>query len=187
MIRILTLAGLLSCALLAEAAATRVDLEQSRIEFVSRQMGVPVAGHFAEWSADIHLDGTTPANSHARLVVETASIATGSPEADTEVRRRSWLDVAGFPRATFTSSNVRRTGTDRFEASGTLTIKDRSHDIHVPFTVRPDGDGQRVSGEFRIRRADFNVGSGMWADFDVVANDVVIRFAIRLLSSGDHS
>ena len=40
-------------------------------------------------------------------------------------------------------------------------------------------DGVGVfEGEFVIRRGDFAVGEGAWAHFDVVANEVRVRYQI---------
>jgi hypothetical protein len=39
------------------------------------------------------------------------------------------------------------------------------------------------NGGFVMRRADFNIGEGMWAKFDTVANEVQVNFQITALAS----
>jgi len=34
------------------------------------------------------------------------------------------------------------------------------------------------NGGFVIRRAEFSIGEGMWAKFDVVANDIQVNFQL---------
>ncbi|QVW25735.1 YceI family protein [Pseudomonas hormoni] len=34
------------------------------------------------------------------------------------------------------------------------------------------------SGEFILKRADFSIGEGEWADFGIISNDIRIRFRV---------
>jgi polyisoprenoid-binding protein YceI len=36
-------------------------------------------------------------------------------------------------------------------------------------------------GSFTIRRGDFSIGEGAWAKFDIVANDIVVKFRFTAL------
>jgi polyisoprenoid-binding protein YceI len=165
------------------ATLTEVDRDSSQITFVSRQMGVPVQGHFDRWEVEIQLDEADLDNSHAQVIIDTASISTGNEDADTEVKRRSWLDVAGFPEARFQSGRVRSLGDRRYEADGELSIKDKTQPLTVPFRVTDGANGRELTGEFVIKRADFGIGGGMWAGFDVVANEVTVRFKLHLVDA----
>ena len=40
------------------------------------------------------------------------------------------------------------------------------------------GASTQFDGSFIIKRADFGIGQGVWADFDTVANDVQIKFKV---------
>jgi polyisoprenoid-binding protein YceI len=44
--------------------------------------------------------------------------------------------------------------------------------------LHPQGNSGVFDGSFTIRRADFTIGEGAWAKFDIVANDVQIKFRI---------
>ncbi len=59
-----------------------------------------------------------------------------------------------------------------------MTIKGRTQDVVVPATVTTQGNTAIFDGAFTIRRADFPIGEGSWAKFDIVANDVRIKFRI---------
>mgnify|MGYP001102915983 CR=1 FL=1 len=65
---------------------------------------------------------------------------------------------------------------NHFEAFGKMTIKGRTRDLVTPVTFVPQGDGGLFEGTFVLKRADFAIGEGIWADFGTVANDVQIRF-----------
>ena len=72
-------------------------------------------------------------------------------------------------------------GGGRYEARGPLTIKGRTLDVTVPYSVKTDADGNSlIEGVFNIRRLQYGIGQGVWIHVDVVADDVQIRF--RLLT-----
>ena len=181
--RVFRLLSLSLFALFANAAAHAqtplvIDKARSEVGFAATQMGVTVKGGFSEWSADIQLDTETPANSSARVVVETASIDTGHDDTDKEVKRKNWLAVEQFPTAVFESASVERIDAQQWRAQGSLRIRDHSEPVTVDFTMEDTDAGRHIQGGFTIQRATFNVGGGAWGDFDVVANDVRIQFSL---------
>jgi polyisoprenoid-binding protein YceI len=179
------LAGLL-CTLLAAApavAAPRVlDPAASEIGFSVKQMGVEVSGHFRRYEARIDFDPAAPESASAELRVEVASLTTGDADTDGVARDRPWLDSAGFPQAEFRSSAVRALGGNRYEARGQLRLKGRAREVVVPFTCQAQPGGSLLlSGQLLLRRADFGIGGGEWNEGDLVANEVPLRFRLRLL------
>lgn len=175
-------AVLLAAACLPAFAAPRTLLaEQSRIEFAVKQMGVEVSGAFTRFDAQIDLVADDPAASAATVTVDIGSLTTGDADADEVALDKPWLNRSAFPKATFTSSAVRSTGDNRFEATGTLEIRGEPREITVPFETAAQPDGSTlVTGEFNVRRADFGIGGGEWNEGDLVANDVPVRFALHL-------
>ena len=59
-----------------------------------------------------------------------------------------------------------------------MSIKGRTQDVVVPATFTAQGNSGVFDGSFTIRRADVAIGEGSWAKFDIVANDVQVRFRI---------
>jgi polyisoprenoid-binding protein YceI len=62
--------------------------------------------------------------------------------------------------------------------AGQLSIKGKTQAVVVPATFTAQGISGVFEGAFTIRRADFSIGEGAWAKFDIVANDVQIKFRI---------
>jgi polyisoprenoid-binding protein YceI len=154
---------------------------ESEIRFAVKQMGVTLTGKFTRFSAQVQLDPEKPEAAHARIEVDVASLDMGDDEADETARSRPWLDAAGFPKAAFEARGARALGGDRYEATGTLSLRGQSREITVPFTLgNLEGGGRVASGEFPIRRTDFGVGGGEWDQSDLVANEVVISFRVTL-------
>jgi polyisoprenoid-binding protein YceI len=117
-----------------------------------------------------------------RVEVDVAGIDTGSDEGDVEARRPAWFDAARHPKAVFVSKNIRRDGPGRFVMTGDLTVKGRTRPLSVPLVLtaqRPGG--WLASGRFALKRTDFDIGGGEWADPSVVANDIDGRFKLLLM------
>jgi len=164
-----------------QAAAQGVLIEKSEIRFVSRQMGVNVEGRFRRWKANILFLPKELAKSKAEFEIDLGSIDLASDESETEVKRPKWFDTAKFPTAKFVSTAIKDLGGDKYEVAGTLTIKGVSRDAVVPVVLKKDPSGNSVAeGSFAIKRLDYKIGEGEWADPDTVANEVTVRVRMVL-------
>jgi polyisoprenoid-binding protein YceI len=166
-------------ALTAHAAElTQVVAEKSQISFASKQMGVTVDGSFRKFDAQVSVDLAKPEAARARFEVDIASIDCGSQEADSEVKGKSWFNIALFPKATFVATRIRPLGSGRYEASGPLSIKGISRDMVVPFSVRADGPGAWFEGSFVLPRTQFKIGEDAWSDTGTVDDEVLVKFRL---------
>lgn len=175
------LAIALACVLPGAAQAveyTQVQAEKSAIAFTYKQMGVAVDGRFRRFSSHLSFDPARPAAARAAFDVELASVDTGAPEGDEEVATIAWFNTRAFPSARFVSTGVRALGGNRYEVSGQLSIKGKTQEVVVPATFTAQGNSGVFDGSFTIRRGDFSIGEGSWAKFDIVANEVLIKFRI---------
>lgn len=157
---------------------------QSEISFVSRQMGSPVEGRFRSFDAQVSLDPKQLAAAKIVLVVDLASATLASTDTETELRQSDWFDVKKFPQASFTSSTVKSAGPGRLEVVGTFSLKGRSRPLTVSVALTQSGGISTATGAFTIRRLDFKVGDGDWADTDLIANDVQVKFKLALSGVG---
>lgn len=152
--------------------------QDSQVGFAYRQMGVPLQGRFARIDAQITFDPQRPEAGRAIVEVDVASIDTGLAEANDTALSRDWFDAKTHPKARFVSTAVRPLGADRYEVSGELTIKGRTRAVSAPFTVRRDGDRAVLTGTFVLKRLQFGIGEGTWADVSAVADEVEVRFQL---------
>jgi polyisoprenoid-binding protein YceI len=135
-------------------------------------------GAFKKFSSQLRFDPAAPQAASATIEVELASIDTGSDEGDEEAARKTWFNTKDFPTARFESTGVKALGGNKYEVAGKLTIKGTTRDVVVPATFAEQGKAGVFEGSLTIKRGDFSVGEGAWKAFDVVANDVVIKFRI---------
>jgi polyisoprenoid-binding protein YceI len=172
--------GIFIFAAASHAIAQSANGEKIKIDFVSKQMGVPVEGSFAKAVANVNFDKANAAASKAEIEIDLASIDTGSDEANTEVKREGWFNVKKFPTAKFVSTAVKDMGGGRYEAVGKLTIKGKTTDIMAPFQIKT---ASLAEGKFIIKRSQFGIGEGVWADPDTVADEVEVKFKVPLVAA----
>lgn len=159
----------------------RILADKSNVAFVYKQMNVSMEGNFKHFTAQISFDPALPASAKAEVDIDLASIDTGALDADEEVRGKLWFNTKVYPQAHFVSSAVKAVGANRFDVSGKLTIKGKTLDVTAPMSLHEEGVNAVFEGVFVIKRADFGIGEGVWADFGTVANDVRVKF--RLLAT----
>ena len=159
-----------------------IQPEKSKVTFQYKQMGVAMDGHFKKFATQLNFDPAKPASAKAQIEIDLASIDAGSSEADEEVVGKTWFNVKTFPKATFVAKQIKATGVNQYEVTGALTIKGKSQDIRFPLKYSAQGNVGAFSGGFAMHRADFAIGEGMWAKFDVVANDIQVNFQLTAIS-----
>ena len=164
------------------ALADNVDHAKSQISFVSRQMNVPVDGRFGKFTAQVSYDPAKPGASKAEIEVELGSVDTGSSEANIEVGKKSWFNIAAFPSARFVSTSVKPVAQDKLEVKGNLSIKGISREVTFPVTVKTAGGSSTFEGAFPLLRLQYKIGEGAWSDTDTVADEVQVRF--RIVTTG---
>ena len=154
---------------------------KSALSFVSKQMNVPVEGKFSSFRSKLAFDPAKPTAARAEFEIDLASIDAGSKDANDEVAGKAWFNTKTFPVARFVASSVKPLGNNRFEVAGKMTIKGKTLDLTTPVTVTQQGNTASFDGSLVLKRADYGIGDGIWADFGTVANEVQIKF--RLVAS----
>ncbi|MCL4469856.1 MAG: YceI family protein [Gammaproteobacteria bacterium] len=176
MMRLLIALSLLLFASAQAAEFSAVQADKSAISFITKQMNVPVEGVFRKFTAQIRIDPAKAEAGQARIEIDLAGIDAGSAEANEEVKGKNWFNVREFPQAGFISGSVKALGGGRFEASGRMTIKGRTRDVRAPFTLKQEKGVLILDGRFPLKRLDYGIGSGVWSDTAVVADEVQVRF-----------
>ncbi|MBP7453758.1 MAG: YceI family protein [Ottowia sp.] len=180
----------LFCLSLALAAAGPAMAQQklvpaeSSVQFVSRQMNVPVEGHFRKFDAQIAFDPAKPDAAKIALTIDTGSATLGVKETDVELPKPIWFNVAKFPQATFQSKTVKALGGGKFEVAGQLSIKGAARDVTVPVQLTQSGAKTTATGQFAIKRLAYKIGEEEWADTSMVADDVQVKFKLVLTGVG---
>ena len=126
------------------------------------QMGSTVSGQFGDWTADITYDETPDADGRHGDVTVTVSIPSLTLGSVTEqAMGPEYFDAGAHPTATFTADLLADdTAQGAHVARGTLTIKDNTVPVEMPFSLVLDNDTARAEGQFGVDRRDFGIGLG---------------------------
>jgi polyisoprenoid-binding protein YceI len=163
------------------AAAQTVDLARSEIAFGFRQEGVPGSGKFRKFTAEIAFAPDRPEALRATIDVDVTSVDLGGdPGWNADIQAPSWFNTRQFPKASFVASRAKALGGGRFEAPAKFTLKGVTRDVVATFTSKAEAGGTLLEGVVPLKRTDFRVGDGAWADTRVVADEVAVRFKVLL-------
>ncbi len=158
----------------------RVDTRASSIGFAfdydDGETSSRFEGRFTRWRADIRFDPDDLAGSSAVVTIETASATDGVAMHDRALPGPEWFDAAAHPHAVFRATEFRRNG-DGYVAEGELTIRGRTRDYELPFSLTIEGDRAVMTSTSRLDRRDYDIGKDTDAD-DVISRD--IDLAIRV-------
>lgn len=169
-------------------AQQKIVPAHSDVAFVSKQLGVPIEGHFKKFDAQLSINTAKPEASSVRLHIDMASATLGVPETDAELPKANWFNTAKFAQASFESSSVKNLGGGKWEVAGKLNIKGNTRDVVVPVALSQSGSGAQLltlaQGQLTIKRLAFKIGENEWADTSMVADDVLVKFKLTLSGVG---
>jgi len=169
----------------AQAAPRALVPAESRIDFVVKEMGVPVQGSFQRFEATIAIDAQDPARSSAELRIAVGSLSTGTPEADAIAVDKDWLDKDHAPWAKFSARSFRDLGGGHFEARGQLELRNRPRELVLRFASTEQPGGRTlITSDFVIRRSEFGIGAGEWNEAGVVAEEIPVKVRLMLAAPG---
>jgi polyisoprenoid-binding protein YceI len=156
---------------------TRVNTTASQISFTYNQMGSRMYGTFGKFDATLDFDTDNLANARTTLHIDLNSIDAGSEDANTELVKPAWFDTEKYPVAVFESTRVTQDQDTHYLIAGKLTLKGITREVQVPVELKPDNAIGIFDGELVLKRDDFGLGAGEWAD-TVVSKDIAIKFKV---------
>lgn len=182
--RALLVSGLLLVATPAFAADWAIEPGSSHIGFSGTQTGAPFKGEFKTYTATISFDPAHPEGGRVKIVIDTASAATGDPQKDEAMPGADWFAATKFPKAIFEATKFVAKGGNAYDAVGTLTIRDKTVPETLPFTLTVTGNTAHAVGRLELVRTAFGVGQGAWTSGQWVALDVGVDVDISAKKTG---
>ena len=162
----LIVAGVIGTGLPAAAGAAdkyKIDLSHSAVIFRVMHLGIaPTYGRFRQLSGTFSLDAKAPHRSAVSIVVAANSVYTADKKRDAHLRGPDFFNVKQYPKISFKSSTVTRSG-KQWKVAGKLEL----HGVVRPVTVvlaqvgagKDPWGGYRVGfeGSFEIKRSAFGM------------------------------
>lgn len=167
---------------MADVPSWKIVPNESSLSFTATQNDAPVTGKFTSFSGDINFDPNQIKQSHIKIVVDVGSISDAYNQLADTLKAAEWFNIKRFPQAIFQSSELVKTGDKSYQAKGMLTIRDKTLPVTLTFTQEEYSTTKaRMKGEATIKRTDFGVGQGEWADTKAVKDEVHLDFTITAI------
>lgn len=163
-----------------QPASWAIDTETSRLSFTATYDEIPFQGSFHHYQGEIIFDPNQLEASSFHIAIDLASVDTESRDRDEALRLPEWFDVQRNPQATFDSTSFKKQNDSTYIVTGSLSIKGISIEIQIPFVWNKTSSMIQLSGEARVDRRDFEIGSGDWLQDDTIGFEVNIEFDLRL-------
>lgn len=158
----------------ASAADYAVQPAGSKLGFSGSFQGQSFDGSFGQWTAAISYDPAKVASSKFDVDVDLSSVKTGDKDRDGALPGSDFFNVAKFPKAHFVTTGFRQNGAQVI-ADGNLTLRGVTKPVSLTVVFKPAGTGATLDVSGAVKRLDFGVGGGDYADTSVIANDVKIN------------
>jgi len=104
------------------------DPSHTTVEFIGKHMFTKTRGRFTQAEGTITI-AERPEDSRVEVSIDAASLQSNSEQRDGHLKSPDFLNVDEYPKVTFTSTALRRTGGSSFELDGDLTIKDITNPV----------------------------------------------------------
>lgn len=165
----------------AIAADYSVQPAASTLGFSGSFQGETFQGQFGQWNAVIAFEPADLAGSHFDVEVNLASVTTGDSDRDSALPGSDFFNVAKFPKAHFVSTSIHKIGAT-VVADGKLTLHGVTRPISLDVAFKPQGSGATLDVHSTVKRLDFGVGGGDYADTSVIGDNVKITAHLQLTS-----
>lgn len=146
--------------------------QTSSIDFVIKNVGISVDGHFNTFSISSKFD---TANKLIDISgnVTVKSIITGIESRDEHLLEEEYFNAKTYPLISLQTITLKQTSSNRYTATVDVTIKDKTKRITIPLTVEYSESSRKVTSEFEINRRDFGVGGRSFVMSNTVKISVV--------------
>lgn len=171
----------------ASAPEWKIDPAHSGIYFRITHIYSSVNGYFNDFSGDIKFDPSNLNESRFAFKVKVKSINTNNSKRDGHLLSDDFFGAKKYPEMSFESKTIKHLGANNYQVEGTLTIKDVSKTITLPFIYfgfkqhpfDPKLDVAGFEARMSIDRLEYGVGNGKFYKMGTVGKDVDVLITLE--------
>ena len=172
--------GAAAFSLAAPAQATDyVQAPGSTLTFATRYQGEVFVGRLPAFSTKLSFDPKQLATAKLEVNIPLAGVSVANPDGDDTLKGAEFFNAAKFPQARFSASKFRSLGGGKYAADGSLTLRGISKPVTLTFSWTA-GAKPVLLGQATVKRLDFGVGGGEWADTELLPNEVAVSTKVVL-------
>ncbi|AUD02772.1 YceI family protein [Spirosoma pollinicola] len=161
-----------------------IDPTHSEIQFKVKHLVIStVTGSFSQYEGEVESVGNDFADAKVSFSADISSISTGQEQRDGHLKSADFFDAEQFPKLSFVSTSMTKTGDDVYSLVGDLTM----HGVTKSVTLKVEHGGQMVDfyGQTKagfeaagtIKRKEF----GLTWDGVTEAGGVVVSDDVKLV------
>ena len=169
------IAMLAALALPAMAKSWQVDAARSTLAFTNDYQGVEYTGQFRRFDAMIDYDPGDIAHAKFDVTIDITSLDTQNSERDHAALGTDFFDTAKFPKAHFVTTAFHKAADGKVIADGTLTLRGISKPVELTVSFKPNSDAATLDVTAQVKRLDFGIGTGQWADPSMIGGGVAVH------------
>ncbi len=157
-----------------------VDAAGSSVGFVGSKVTGKHEGKFEKISGKISLTESKVEGGKVSFEIETASVKTDEADLDKHLKSADFFDVEKFPKATFTSTEVKAGGANgaTHTITGELDLHGNKKTISFPVTIAVTPEAVTGTAEFSINRRDFGIVIAGRPN-DLIRDDVLLKISLK--------
>jgi polyisoprenoid-binding protein YceI len=169
----------------------KLDPAHSSADFKVKHMMISnVKGSFSGLNGTLVEDPTDPTRSSVEASVDVTTVSTGDPQRDGHLKSADFFDAEKYPKMTFKSTAVKRTGEGEYSVTGDLTLhgvtKAVTFEVEGPSAPGKDPWGNTrigLSASTKINRKDFGLSwnSALETGGILVGEDVTITLDVQFI------
>lgn len=163
----------------SQGAKYLITPQNSRVEFVASKVTGSHNGSFKDFSGEIDYAGQAE-KSRVTVTIKMASVQTDTDDLTKHLQTPDFFDVAKYPQATFTSTEI-KPGGDKgatHTVTGNFQLHGVTKSITFPATIVPNADAITVETTFSINRKDFGINYAGAAN-NLIRDEVVMSLHIK--------
>jgi polyisoprenoid-binding protein YceI len=173
---LLKLTPLLAAGLVISTAAFAADYTQatgSTLGFSGKYQGEAFNGQFPGFVTAFSFDPAKLTAAKLDVTIPLTTATTRNADYDSELRGTSFFNSKKFPQARYSATKFRALGGNKYAADGTLSLRGISKPVILTFTWTA-GAKPVLAGSAVVKRLEFDIGGGDWADLGVIPNEIKI-------------
>ena len=143
----------------------QVDSAASTLGFKGSYQGESFDGKFGKFNAMIAYDANDLSKAKFDVTIDLASSDTGNGDRDESLQGSDFFDVKKTPTAHFVTESFAKAADGGVEATGKLTIRDKTAPVVLKVRFVETGDKATLDVDTVLKRADYGLGAGSdWSD-----------------------
>ena len=153
--------------------------KDSSLTFSSSYQSEAFTGAFTRFTPQIRFNPKLLAESRFDVAIDLSSVDSKNSERDDTLKTSDFFNINKSLKARYTATQFKHLGGNRYQANGKLFLNGVSKPVNLIFTWAQN-KGAVLKGDAVVNRLDFNIGTGDWADTDLLPNAVKVHTQLNL-------